>query len=309
MAGKDGRGNGRPRNKLQRAATATRSGLKRYPKHILDSLIPSRAAPRRGPRSAPDLCEFGGEGMSAIWLGHATVLLNLAGATILTDPVFSHRIGMSIGRRTFGLGRNEPVAIDAHHLPPVDVVLLSHAHFDHLDKPSLRQIASPATTVVTAANTRRLIPRGFRTVIEMDWGQRLGLPKLKLAALQPEHWGARTAYDAHRGYNAYVLEAEGQRILFAGDTAHTDAFDALGPINLAVFGIGAYEPWNHAHATPEEVWDMFTRLGARYLLPMHHSTFDLGEKTVDEPMQRLLKAAGRKQGRIICKRPGDVWCG
>jgi L-ascorbate metabolism protein UlaG (beta-lactamase superfamily) len=215
---------------------------------------------------------------------------------------------MSIGQRTFGLGRYQPVAIDAHHLPPVDLVLLSHAHFDHLDKPSLRRIASNNTTIVTAANTRRLIPHGFNRVVELDWGQRLGLSNLKLAALQPEHWGARTAYDAHRGYNAYVLEANNRRILFAGDTAHTDAFDAIGPIDIAVFGIGAYEPWNHAHATPEEVWEMFTRLGARYLLPMHHSTFDLGERTIDEPMRRLLEAAGSQQDRVICKRPGEVWC-
>lgn len=294
---------------MQRAATAARSGFKRYPRHLLDSLIPSRAEPHRRVSAEPDLCGFGSGQLSAIWLGHATVLLNLGGTVILTDPVFSHRIGMSIGRRTFGLGRHEPVAIDAHQLPPVDLVLLSHAHFDHLDKPSLRRIASPKTTVITASNTRRLVPHGFAKVIEMDWGQRLGLPDIRLAAIQPEHWGARTAYDAHRGYNAYVLEAGGRRILFAGDTAHTDAFDALGPIDLAVFGIGAYEPWNHAHATPEEVWRMFTRLGAERLLPMHHSTFDLGEKTIDEPMRRLLEAAGSEKDRIVCARPGEVWCG
>src|SRR3982074_1821464 len=97
------RGNGLPPNKLQRAATATRSGLKRYPKHLLDSLFQSRAQPRKHHSPPPDFCEFNATDLSAIWLGHATVLLTLAGTTILTDPVFSHRIGMSIGQRTFGL--------------------------------------------------------------------------------------------------------------------------------------------------------------------------------------------------------------
>src|SRR6185369_8558322 len=192
---------------------------------------------------------------------------------------------------------------DVDHLPPIDVVMLSHAHFDHLDRPSLKRLAAgPAkgATVVTAQFTRKLVPPGFGDVLELPWRQvlRLGKPgcgegEVVVQAMQPEHWGARTAVDRHRRFNSYLLEAPGGRVLFAGDTAHTHAFDVLGPtgVDLAVFGIGAYDPWEHAHATPEQVWSMYTRLSGGSprgaLLPMHHSTFVLGREPLHEPIERL----------------------
>jgi hypothetical protein len=106
-------------------------------------------------------------------------------------------------------------------------------------------------------------------------------------------------------------------VLFAGDTAHTDAFEHLDGVDLAIFGIGAYEPWIHAHATPEQAWSMFTSLGRRasrgravgggHLLPVHHATFPLGNEHPDEPMQRLLAAAGDQAHRVVGRRAGDLW--
>ncbi len=296
---------------LRRAATGSLSGLRRYPRHILASVQPAgRPVQRIG--HGPDLDHFGRNGLSALWIGHATVLLSIGGVNILTDPVFSHRIGLKIGSRTIGLARLAPPALDIHHLPRIDLILLSHAHFDHLDKPSLRHLASPETTVVTAAHTRRLVPPGFQRVIELGWSEHLSVAGVSLTALRPAHWGARTAYDKHRGYNSYLIQAVGpgsgcERILFAGDTAMTDAFDAVGPVDLAVFGVGGYNPWKHAHANPEQVWSMFSRVRGRLLLPVHHSTFHLSEEPTGEPMQRLLAVAGPDHRRIVCRDPGQVW--
>ncbi|MBL0927120.1 MAG: MBL fold metallo-hydrolase [Phycisphaerales bacterium] len=309
------------RRQAQFVAKALRSGARRYSKELLS--IAGHAAPRspsRFARAWARACErnaaLDGAGVAA-WLGHASILLGIAGRTVLVDPVLSHRIGVRLGGRigwTVGVRRTAPPPVLPAELPPIDLLLITHAHFDHLDRPTLRAIASPGTTVVTARRTRRLIPPGFGPVHELDWGGTFNFtpdgagPVLTVRAVKPRHWGARTAWDRHRGYNSYLLRP-GQpcgSVLLAGDTAHTHAFDHLGPVDLAVFGIGAYEPWIHAHADPEQVWAMFARLGARALLPVHHSTFQLGDEHPDEPMERLLKAAGRERSRILRAKPGQA---
>jgi L-ascorbate metabolism protein UlaG (beta-lactamase superfamily) len=247
--------------------------------------------------------------LGAVWLGHATVFVRMVGVNILVDPVFSERIGVTLGSMTFGLPRLSPLPIDPEHLPPIDLILISHAHFDHLDRPTLQSLVSHSTTVVTARNTRKLIPPGFGRVIELDWGRDLNIRGLHLSAIQPAHWGARTAVDRHRGYNSYIVREkhDKQGVLLAGDTALTDAFDDLEDLTLAVLGIGSYEPWEHAHATPEQAWQMFVGSGASHLLPVHHSTFPLGDEHIDEPMARLLAAAGDEERRVIRAKLGEVW--
>ena len=255
--------------------------------------------------------------LGAFWVGHATVLLRIGGLNVLTDPVFSRRIGMRLGGVTLGVARVCPPAADVDHLPPIDVVMLSHAHFDHLDRPSLRRLAAGAgrgATVITAQHTRKLIPPGFGEIVELPWRRGVRVGGVAIHAIEPEHWGARTALDRHRRFNSYLLESDASRVLFAGDTAHTHAFDSLGAsggVDLAVFGIGAYDPWIHAHATPEQVWSMYSRLSGGapkgVLLPMHHSTFVLGREPMAEPMQRLIAAAGKERRRIVAQIPGEVW--
>jgi L-ascorbate metabolism protein UlaG (beta-lactamase superfamily) len=305
---------GAKRSRSQLLARALRSGLRRYPKELLASLWP---AGREGRAAAWGLARSwarlpAGESTLAVaWLGHCTVLIRIAGRTVLTDPVLAERIGVRIARRTIGLSRLFPAPLKPEQLPPIDLVLLSHAHFDHLDRPTLRALADRRTQVITARRTRRLVPPGFGGVSELGWNERLELDGLVIEALRPRHWGARAAWDVHRGYNAYVLSAapsgnsRGRSVFFAGDTADTDRFAPLGEreIDLAIFGIGAYAPWEHAHATPEQVWRMFKQIGARRLLAVHHSTFDLGEEAPGEPMFRLRRAAGREAHAAILDAP------
>lgn len=293
--------------RLRRAAQAAKSGLKRYPKALLASVRDPIGRKAVAAESAP-LPDLSNHDLAAVWLGHASVLLRIAGMNVLADPVFAHRIGVSVGPLTIGLPRHSPAPVREEHLPPIDLVLITHAHFDHLDKPTLRRLTGPRTTVVTARQTARLIPRGFGRVIELDWGCSLRMGDLHLSVMRPEHWGARTGLDRRRGYNSYVLRV-GTRpgVLVAGDTAFTNAFDDMSDLALAVMGIGSYEPWVHAHATPEEAWSMFRACGAARLLPVHHSTFPMGDEHIDEPMARLLAAAGQEADRVIMAAPGAVW--
>lgn len=290
------------RRPWNRVVAATRSGLRRYPKHLAASV---RAQPL-SIESMPELILPGSADLAAVWLGHATSMIRLCGTDILTDPVLSDRIGMALGPRTFGLPRL--IARPPQLMPKPRIILLSHAHFDHLDKPSLRRLIDPDTIVITARKTGKLIPKGFGEVIELDWGKSSRLGDIEIEALRPRHWGARAALDHWRGYNAYRLSGAGRSVLFAGDTAFTSSFDDLKP-DLAVFGIGAYEPWEHAHATPEQVWTMFQRSGGASLLPIHHSTFELSDEKPDEPLSRLLTAAGEQAHRIVASALGEIWAG
>lgn len=301
-----------PRTRQDFILAAARSAFRRYPRHLLDSM---RRQALHGADSAAFLAHWndarqGPAPLLASWLGHASVLLHVGGLSILVDPVLSHRIGARVAGVTLGMRRLLAPPVDPALLGPVDLILITHAHFDHLDKPTLLALRSPRTRVVTARATARLIPPGFADVAELDWAQELRIHDVLIRAIRPRHWGARSAWDRHRGYNAYHLAAPGASVLAAGDTAYTPDFDSLGvhaPPDLAVFGIGAYEPWNHAHATPEEVWRMFDATRARFLLPIHHSTFELGDEPLDEPMRRLIRTAGDAAlHRVLKAEPGQV---
>ena len=263
---------------IRRAIKGTRAAVPKYTREMIAS-VRERKHSHVVSDPAAGLAELVRCDLGAFWIGHATVLLRVGGLNVLTDPVFSRRIGVRVGGVTLGVARVRPPAADVDHLPRIDLVMLSHAHFDHLDRPSLRRLAAGAgrgATVITAEHTRKLIPPGFGEIIELPWSGSASVGGVAIRAMQPEHWGARTALDRHRRFNSYLLESGGSRVLFAGDTAHTHAFDALagaGGVDLAVFGIGAYDPWIHAHATPEQVWAMFLAMKADYLLPIHHSTF------------------------------------
>ena len=293
--------------KAESIAKMIRSGLRRYPRHLTESLMVG--LPPRGVAASaqPDDRFAFPDPMSAIWLGHATVLLRFSGRWILIDPVLGDRIGPRVAGRTVGLARQEPAPIDPRRLPRIDLVLVSHAHFDHLDIPSLRTLAGPGTAAITARGTAELFPPGFDKVTEIGPGESVRLRGLRVTAHQPDHWGARYALDRWRGCNAYMLESDDGRVFFAGDTADTRAFDDAGPVDLSVFGVGAYDPWEHAHSTPEQAWRMAMDMRSDRLLPVHHSTFDLGEEPRSEPIERLLAVAGPDAGAIVRAQAGEIW--
>jgi L-ascorbate metabolism protein UlaG (beta-lactamase superfamily) len=299
----------RKQRRVSQTAKVARSSVRRYSREFLNGFRRNTPA---GDEWATELNHAAHDGpLVAAWLGHATVLLRLGDKWILTDPVFSQRVGIRLGPLTLGVGRLLP-AIDPALLPPLDLILLSHAHFDHLDLPSLRRLVSDTTMVITAASTKGLVPRGFRAVEELAWDRDLRINGLTIRSLQPNHWGARTAWDRHRGFNSYVLETPHHRVLFAGDTAITDRYKRLGEgsaagVDLSIFGIGAYNPWIRAHANPEQVWQMNRDAAGRWLMPIHHSTFKLSDEPMEEPMQRMLAAAAEHQARVVGRELGQLW--
>jgi L-ascorbate metabolism protein UlaG (beta-lactamase superfamily) len=270
----------------------------------LDALNPPPPA-----RKKPDLSNWQNLPLAAAWVGHATVLLRISGMTILTDPVFSHRVGLGLGLMTAGPRRQVAAALRIDELPPVDLILISHAHFDHLDRPTLSRLPK-GSPVVTAAGTSDLIADlGFASVTELPWGESttIGDGALKVTAQEVRHWGARTFYDKHRGYNGYLLEAGGVRVLYGGDSAYQDFFRQVANVDLAILGIGAYDPYIQAHATPEQAWEMAGHAGAAAVMPMHHSTFRLSHEPMDEPIRRMLAAAGADSARVVVREIGDMW--
>ncbi len=261
----------------------------------------------------PDPASWSDNAVTMAWLGHATVLINFYGVWIATDPALLPRVGLSLGPMTFGPKRLVAAGLRPEELPPLDLILISHAHMDHLDLPTLRRLGGGAR-VVTARATRDLFATTrFRDVTELGWGGetlvRTRHGGVWVAAFEVSHWGARWRGDTHRGYNGYVLEREGRRIVFGGDTAKTGAFRALrryGRIEAAIMPIGAYDPWIRSHCTPEEAVAMANDAGAERVLPVHHRTFRLSDEPMDEPLERLRAALRGEEERAVLGEVGAV---
>jgi L-ascorbate metabolism protein UlaG (beta-lactamase superfamily) len=257
------------------------------------------------PKKWPD------HGLHGAWLGHSTVLLKLDGFTILTDPVLSERCGVRMGPVTVGLKRMVAPALLRQQLPHIDLILLSHAHFDHFDLATLRSLERSGAAVVTASNTSDLLrTRRYKSVQEIGWGERTRVGPVAILGLQVNHWGARMRTDTYRGFNGYLIETKRYRVVFGGDTAFTDTFRAARgtrPVDLAILPIGAYDPWIHVHCSPEQAWRMGADCGAECLMPIHHQTFRLSREPYYEPVQRFVAAAGSRPERVVTTQIGQEW--
>ena len=261
-----------------------------------------RPAPHR-----PDPSSWAPDALTTAWLGHATVLLNLRGRMILTDPALRPRIGVGLGIGTVGPRRLIQPALPIADLPAVDLLLISHAHMDHLDLGTLSRL-SRTIPVVTHRHVGDLLT-SFEQVIELAWGERTTVAGVGIEAIPARHWGARTITDTHRRFGGFILTHDGAQVLFAGDTAYTDLYRGYRDrrIDLALMPIGAYDPWIDHHASPEEAWAMTLDLGARHLLPLHHSTFRLSREPAEEPLSRLVAAAGAERDRMVLTEVGQAW--
>jgi len=259
----------------------------------------------------PDPKAWPDHGLHAAWLGHSTVLLKIDGFTILTDPILGERCGVRMGPVTVGLRRLVAPALPQSELPQIDLILLSHAHFDHFDLATLRKLEHSGVSVVTAKNTSDLLRVGrYKAVREVGWGERISVGPASILGIRVNHWGARVQTDVHRGYNGYLIETKRHRVVFGGDTAATDAFRAARcsrPVDLAILPIGAYDPWIRVHCTPEEAWRMGVDCGADFLMPVHHQTFKLSREPYFEPVERFVEAAGSHPERVVTTRIGHQW--
>src|SRR5215831_345972 len=286
--------------------------LAKFATHAAPSLWRRMADDRKRPvppaPRIPKIQAWPQDGLQIAWIGHSTVLIRIDGFNILTDPVFSPRIGIKLGPFVLGIKRLVKPAIGPSQLPVPDLVLLSHAHMDHLDRPSMRKLENRRTTVITAASTSDLLRVGrYRAVHELRWGDSRQVGPATVRAFEVKHWGARTHTDVHRGYNGYLIETRGRRVVFGGDTAFTDLFRKIRSsrqVDLAIMPIGAYDPWIRAHCNPEQALAMANHVGAEFVIPVHHRTFKLSNEPLGEPIERLLVASGSAEDRIPIREIG-----
>ncbi len=256
------------------------------------------------PRRESDLARVQSLAPSLTWVGHATFALRLGKKMIVTDPIWSERINGVVPR-------NASPGLPLASMPPIDLVTISHSHFDHLDLPTLEKIGKRTRFVVPKDVGEILRGRGLTDVIELDWWQTHREDGVAITLVPAQHWSMRVPWDRNkRLWGGFVYESDEGVAYHAGDTAFSpDVFEAIKSrcpkIDWAMLPIGAYEPvWfmKPQHMGPEEALEAYSILGAKNLCAMHWGTFKLTDEPLEEPPARLRSAwAARHLG------PKHLW--
>jgi N-acyl-phosphatidylethanolamine-hydrolysing phospholipase D len=235
---------------------------------------------------------------SLTWIGHATFLVRMDGVTFLTDPMFSNWAGPI---PIFGSRRAVPPGVPLDELPIMDFVLLTHDHYDHADRASVRQLAKRGVRFVVPQGLGEWVRRAGGTAVELDWWQSVEIKGVKIHCVPAQHFSGRSLSDGNkRLWAGWVVSGPTRRFYHAGDSGYSADFKAigeqLGPIDMAAVPIGAYRPselMHFVHTTPEEALRIGQDVGARHVVAMHFGTFDLADEPLDEPPQRFRVAADR----------------
>jgi L-ascorbate metabolism protein UlaG (beta-lactamase superfamily) len=255
-----------------------------FVKQLVRSVVgPSTAPARNSDVPVPEDGEI-----VVTYIGHATTLVQLSGVSVMTDPVYSDRL--MLPKRLVEPG----IAIE--DLPPLDLVLVSHGHFDHLDVPTHERLPSSATAVVAKNLSDLIAPCGYERVVELAWGESFRHRDLTVTALPVRHWGTRNLLPDNRGYTGFLLQSPSGTVFFPGDTAYFPGFADYGKqfdIDVALLPIGAYRPdsFRRVHMNPEDAFQAFRDLRARYLVPIHWGTFVISLEPIDEPINWLAEIA------------------
>ena len=260
-------------------------------------LVKHSVMTRRTGRSRPPTLAGNGQ-LGVTFIGHSSFFIQIGGLNVVVDPNFA--------RWLFVLKRLRHPGLRVSDLPPIDAVLVTHAHFDHLHRPSLRAIARATRrlsgerpVIICPQNVRDLVfDLGFERVVELQWWEAARMGGVEITATPANHWGARVIRDMHRGFGGYVLRAGKHSIYHSGDTAYFEGFHEIGNRlrpEVAMLPIGAYHPesFRAVHTSPEDAVQAFCDLKARWMVPMHYGTFKLSHEPMEEPVQRLREDATR----------------
>lgn len=265
----------------------TEGWRKRNLQFLGEVLIPTLLTPRKPGRIVDAVPLVGGENIGVTWLGHAGFFAQIGGVNLLIDPNWALWHGP--------IKRVRHPSLWAGDLPPIDLVLITHAHFDHLHLPSLRRIARGQPVIVPQGVGQVVKRCGFGQIIELETWQRARYGDLHITLTPARHWGARMIHDTHRGFGGYLIDTPGRCLFHCGDSSMFDGFEEIGKraqIDLALMPIGAYlaPSGRPVHMNPAEALDAFEMLGARHMIPMHHDTFPLGGEPIHEPGEWLERA-------------------
>ena len=236
------------------------------------------------------------------FIGHSSWLVQTAAGNLLLDPMYSRRAGPL---NWYGPARVRVPAVAFEALPPVSIVLLSHNHYDHCDLATLRRLARRFDPLVVTplGNAALVRSAGIRRVEEIDWWEPARTAPLEIVLTPAQHFSARNPFDRNRAlWGGFTITAASSRIYFAGDTGYGSFFceirERLGPIDLALLPIGAYEPrWfmKDIHMNPAEAVQAHVDLGAKQSLGMHYGTFQLTTEGIDDPLRELADARERME--------------
>ena len=293
------------RDPLARMPTITEflcGGERRVPRSPLPALDPL-AAWAKPPQS----------GLRATWLGHSTLLVEIDGLRVLTDPVWGLRASPS---RFAGPKRFQPVPVALKALPPIDLVVVSHDHYDHLDYPTIRELAKTDVPFVTSLGVgAHLEAWGVRPerIAELDWWETHRLPGtgLSVTAAPSQHFSGRGLKDRNTTlWSSMVIRSEQHAVFFSGDTGLTTQYqeirDRLGPFDLVMLEVGAYHPaWGDIHLGPANALEAHALLGGGPFLPVHWGTFSLAMHAWDQPAEALLALAPTTDAQLVMPRLGE----
>jgi len=255
---------------------------------LTEVLIPSLFTKRSGDHIPPEFPKISKGQIGITWIGHASFLIQTHEFNVLIDPIWSKWLKV--------IKRLKQPGFEIHHLPSIDFVLVTHAHFDHLDRRTLAKVAADQPIVVPIGVGNLVHDLGFNIVHELDYWQTVKLGPLEVSLTPCAHWGARFLADLHRGFGGFIVKMDGRSIFHCGDSAYFEGFKEIGErhdIDVALLPIGAYDAptGREVHMNPEEAVQAFLELRANTLVPMHYGSFRLGYEPLDEPPARLLAAA------------------
>ena len=254
-------------------------------KFVNDVLVPTYFTPRGGIARAHELPSVEQSEIGLVWIGHASFLIQIGGKNILVDPNWARWLGFVKRVREPGMRIED--------LPPIDMVLVSHAHYDHLHLGSLKQVADGQPIVVPHGVGSIVERRGFGDVVELDCWESVEIDGMQISLTPARHWGARNIHDTHRGFGGFVIKADGRSVFHCGDSAYFEGFTEIGErfpdIDVAIMPIGAYgaPSGREVHMNPRQALDAFRQIGAGKMVPMHYATFPLGTEPMHEPLELL----------------------